>query len=104
MKSYIKLYGPSLDRGYTALSEMMRELETQYPYGEEILLKVSRIDPKIDARTGELVNGGKQLLGLFDFMVEWEEEPSINEVRALMRHIDRALIGTGCKYTITTIE
>ena len=33
MKSYIKLYGPSIDRAIDALEERFRELNRHFPYG-----------------------------------------------------------------------
>ena len=102
MNSYIKLYGPSIDKGYEALIRMMESLSTTFKYGDMVSHIVSTIDPSIDLRTGRLISRGLEVLGEYDFIVEWKENPSLEQVRGLMKHIDEALLYTGCRYTITT--
>jgi hypothetical protein len=63
---------------------------------------VSVVDPSIDYGTGKLIRDGKETLGRYDYVIEWIEPSSIEQVRDLIRHIDQALDQTGCKYTITT--
>jgi hypothetical protein len=104
MKSYIKLYGPSIDRGYTALTDLVKNLGKRYQYGDMVSHIVSVIDPTIDLITGKLIRRGVQILGEYDFVVEWEGRPKMDQVRGLMRQIDEALLYTGCRYTITTKE
>ena len=102
MKSYIKLYGPSIDKGIDALDELLKELSKRYQYGDMVSHIVSVVDPAIDLRTGKLIRGGRENLGEYDFVLEWEQEPSFDQVRGLIRQIDEALLYTGCRYTITT--
>lgn len=102
MKSYIKLYGPSIDKGIDALDELLKELSKRYQYGDMVSHIVSVVDPDIDLRTGKLIRGGRENLGEYDFVLEWEQEPSFDQVRGLVRQIDEALLYTGCRYTITT--
>lgn len=102
MKSYIKLYGPSIDKGIDALDELLKELSKRYQYGDMVSHIVSVVDPAIDLRTGKLIRGGRENLGEYDFVLEWEQEPSFEQVRGLVRQIDEALLYTGCRYTITT--
>ena len=104
MKSYIKLYGPSIDKGIDALDELLKELSKRYQYGDMVSHIVSVVDPAIDLRTGKLIRGGRENLGEYDFVLEWEQEPSFEQVRGLVRQIDEALLYTGCRYTITTRE
>ena len=102
MKSYIKLYGPSLDRGLEALDSMVKNLGKGYPLGDEILQILSIVDPSLDLKTNQLVGGGLELLGDYDFVIEWKQSPNMAQVRALMRKVDDSILYSGCRYTITT--
>lgn len=102
MNSYIKLFGPSIDKGYSALIDMVESLGKTFIYGDMVSHIVSTIDPKMDLRTGRLIGRGVEVLGEHDFIIEWKENPSLEQVRGLMRQIDDALMYTGCRYTITT--
>jgi len=102
VKSYIKLYGPSIDKGMEALEELLKDLKKRYQYGEMVSHIISVVDPSLDLLTGQLIRGGKEFLGEDDFVVKWEQIPSFDQVRGLIRQIDEALLYTGCRYTITT--
>jgi len=102
VRSYIKLYGPSIDRGIDALDELLKELSKRYQYGDMVSHIISVVDPSLDLRTGKLIRGGRESLGDHDFVVEWEQEPTFEQVRGLVKQIDEALFYTGCRYTITT--
>lgn len=108
LKSYIKLYGPSIDRGQEALEEMMSRLGQRFPYGEAVMKSISHIislvDPSVDLATGEKISAGQEILGEYDFVIDWKELPTKDQVRSLIRRIDEALLYTGCRYTITTKE
>ncbi len=103
MKSYVKLYGPSIDRGIEAMNGLLRNLKKRYQYGEMVSHIISVVDPSLDLLTGTLIRGGRETLGEHDYVVEWEQAPNFEQVRALIRHIDEALAFTGCMYTITTV-
>lgn len=102
MKSYIKLFGPSIDKGLEALNQLMKELRKRYQYGDMVSHIVSVIDPTIDLMTGTLIDRGFTQLGDFDFVIEWQQTPTPEQVRMLIRRIDEALLYTGCMYRITT--
>jgi len=102
MKSYIKLFGPSIDMGLDALNRLIKDLGKRYQYGEMVSHIVSIIDPSIDLLTGTLIRKGREELGEYDFVVEWSQAPSAEQVRSLIKRIDEALLYTGCRYTITT--
>ena len=102
MRSYIKLYGPSIDRGLDALDEMLKDLSKRFQYGDMVSHIISVVDPSLDLLTGKLIRGGRENLGEYDFVVEWVQEPNFDQVRGLIRQIDEALLYTGCRYTITT--
>lgn len=104
MKSYIKLFGPSIDRGLTTLNNLIKDLGKRYQYGDMVAHIVSVIDPSIDLLTGKLIRKGWEQLGEYDFVVEWKQAPSSEQVRSLIKRIDEALLYTGCRYTITTKE
>jgi hypothetical protein len=102
MKSYIKLYGPSIDKGYEALRKMTEELGKSFEYGDMVTHIVSTIEPNLDLKTGRLISRGREVLGEYDFIIEWKESPGKEQVRSLIRRIDNSLLYTGCRYTITT--
>ena len=102
MKSYIKLYGPSIDRGIDALDELTRDLKNRYKHGESISHIISIIDPDYDMITGKHILKGIEQLGEYDYYVEWMFPPTTEQVRGLIKCIDEALMYTGCRYTITT--
>lgn len=102
MKSYIKLYGPSIDKGIEALDDLLKDLKKRYQYGDMVSHIISVVDPSLDLITGQLIRQGREQLGEYDFAVEWEQIPGHEQVRGLIRHIDEALLYTGCRYTITT--
>lgn len=104
MKSYIKLFGPSIDKGLDALNDLIKELEKRYPYGEMVSHIVSVINPSIDLLTGTFIRKGREQLGDYDFVVEWQQAPNTEQVKGLIKQIDQALLYTGCRYTITTKE
>jgi len=104
MESNIRLYGPSIDLGLEALSDLMKELGKGYPYGEMISHIVSTIDPTMDLLTGKMIRGGEFRLGEYDFIIAWKDPPNPEQVRGLIRMIDKALLYTGCRYTITTTD
>jgi hypothetical protein len=105
MKSYFKLIGPSIDKGFDALDERLTELkklDKQHLYGNVIYQALSRLVPSYDVETGQLVREGREELGEYDFVVEWNQVPTMEQVRGLIRQVDDALLYTGCRYTITT--
>ena len=102
MKTYIKLYGPSIDKAFEALDELLKNLNKRYPYGESVSHIISVIDPNYDLHTGTLISSGRMQIGDYDYAIEWKQPPQPDEVRSLLRRLDDALIYTGCRYTTTT--
>ena len=102
MKSYIKLFGPSIDKGIDALEGRLNDLDKRYPYGDMIYQAISIVVPSYDTITRELVKEGREEMGEFDFVVEWKQEPTKEQVRGLIKQVDNALLYTGCRYTIIT--
>ena len=102
IKSYVKLYGPSLDKGIDALDEILSSFKKWFRNGRMVSTIVSVVDPSIDYGAGKLIRDGKETLGRYDYVIEWVNPPSLEQVRGLIRHIDQALEQTGCRYTIST--
>ena len=100
LRSYIKLYGPSIDKGIGALDKMLRDIRKRFQLGENVSHIVSVVDPTIDIVTGEYVSHAH--LGDYDFYVEWLTPPNVEHVRGLIREIDGTLLYTGCRYSIVT--
>ncbi|MEM2136826.1 MAG: hypothetical protein QXI93_02590 [Candidatus Methanomethylicia archaeon] len=102
MRSYIKLYGPSIDRGLEALDKLMRDITKIYPYGDAVQQIISIVNPNIDLKTGKMIRGGREQIGDYDYIIEWGDTPTTEQLRSLIKRIDEALLYTGCRYTITT--
>jgi hypothetical protein len=102
LKSYIKLYGPSIGRGIEALDNMLKELKKQHPYTEAVSQVISAIEPNLDLTTGKMILKGMEYIGEYDYVVEWMFPPNTGQVMGLIKQIDEALLYTGCRYTITT--
>ena len=81
---------------------MLKDLKKRYQYGEMVSHIISVVDPSLDLITGKLIRDGKEFIGEDDFVIKWEQTPSFDQVRGLIRQIDEALLYTGCRYTITT--
>ena len=86
MKSYIKVYGPPIEKAIKELQKLAEHL------------------PMISK--GEISRGvvlsGKILKGDFDFAFEWAKEPVEDQLLCLIFNIDEALGDLGCRYTIIT--
>ena len=87
---------------YAVPAAELNKLDKQYPYGDIIYHAISKVVPSHDVLTGQLVREGKEELGEYDFVVEWNQVPTMEQVRGLIRQVDQALLYTGCMYMITT--
>lgn len=98
MKSCLKLYGPRITDALSALERMVEEIRED--------ASVSRImvttDPSMDLMTKQMISDGAQMLGEYDFAIEWRGKPASSSLIKLIGRIDEALAPTGCRYTITT--
>ena len=102
MKSYIKLYGPSIEKGLISLENLLKKLEKRYSYGNMITHIISVVEPSIDLMTGKIIGKGTVEIGEYDFVIEWKQTPTKKQLLSLIRKIDEALLYTGCRYTIAT--
>ena len=93
MRSYIKLYGPNLEKALKALEDLLSK--------EEKVVGAETIYP---AKPRGLFSSSKVTVGEYDFVFEWIESPTVEDITALISDIDDALTPTKCKYTITTKE
>ena len=84
--SYIKLYGPPIDRALTELERLARELPA-----------ISKGEI-----TATMMSSGELIIGDFDFCFIWKEEPTENELRTLIFNIDENLKRLNCRYSIVT--
>jgi hypothetical protein len=86
MRSYIKIYGPPIDKAITELQKLAEELPN-ISNG-----KISR----------SVVLSGEIMIGDYDFAFEWVKKPDEKQVRHLIFKIDESLRDLGCRYTIAT--
>lgn len=100
MKSCLKLYGPRIADGLSALEGMMREIDQDI--SDCCYRTVVMIDPSIDLMTKQMISDGLETLGEYDFVIEWRVAPTSETLKKLIKKIDQVLAPTGCRYTITT--
>ncbi len=55
IKSYVKLYGPSLDKGIDAMDELLSNFKKWFRNGRMVSAIVSVVDPSIDYGAGKLI-------------------------------------------------
>lgn len=98
LKSCIKLFGPRISDGIEALEAMVKEVREDVSFSRIM----TRMDPSLDLMTEQMMADGEEVLGEYDFVIEWRITPPPGRLRELIRKLDRVLDSTGCRYTITT--
>jgi hypothetical protein len=98
MKSCIKLYGPKISEGLSALESMVKEFREDVSFSRIM----TRMDPRMDLMTERLIADGEEVLGEYDFVIEWRDTPPRQNVNRLIAKLDYVLAPCGCRYTITT--
>ena len=84
--SYIKIYGPPIEKALMELERLAENLPT-----------ISK-----GKLTDTMVTSGETVIGDYDFAFEWVEEPTEKDIRLLVFNIDEALVPLDCRYTIVT--
>ena len=118
MKSYIKLYGPSVMKGLRALEKVAAEMPECSFWHAAMPMTLSYMgydDSAHDeffARWGytgaqrerlhRMISKSGHTLGDYDFFFEWHTDPTWEQIQTLIEKTDEALKDTGCTYTITT--
>ena len=120
VRSFVRIYGPPVLEAIDALESVAVEVSkttgikfshTCIPYPErlqsnktdwESFLKKMQ-DIYVDCYEPlKLISDSSYMLGEYDFFFEWDDKPSLVEIRGLIGRIDEALKGMGCMYTTTT--
>ena len=86
MKSYIKIYGPPIEKAIKELKKVAVDLPT-----------ISKGN-----LSRSMIPSGETMMGDFDFAFEWTKEPNETQLLRLIFNIDEALRDLGCRYTIVT--
>jgi hypothetical protein len=60
IKSYVKLYGPSLDKGIDAMDELLSNFKKRFRNGKMVSAIISFVDPSIDFSTGKLIQTARR--------------------------------------------
>ena len=86
-KSYIKVYGPPIEKAIEALEQLAKDL------------------PKISKGTvtSTMIISGEAVVGDYDFVFEWSIQPTERNIRTLIFNIDEMLKDLGCRYTVVTL-
>jgi len=98
MKSCITLYGPRIAEGISVLELMVKDFKEDASYSRIC----TRMDPTIDLMTKSMIADGEEVLGEYDFCIEWRGTPSRKNLNDLINKLDFVLAPSGCRYTITT--
>ena len=120
VRSFVRIYGPPVLEAIDSLESVAVEVSkttgikfshTCIPYPErlqsnktdwESFLKKMQ-DIYVDCYEPlKLISDSSYMLGEYDFFFEWDDKPSLVEIRGLIGRIDEALKGMGCMYTTTT--
>ncbi len=121
LRSYIRIYGPPLCRALDELGKVAHEMpEIQFYYhyilgvipvsrsetapleGEEEKSYPMGFGESYKVKTTPSVKEAHSVLGEYDFVFEWEADPTPDQLRTLIEKIDKALSPLSCKYTMTT--
>jgi hypothetical protein len=97
-KSCIKLYGPRIAEALSALEGMVKDLREDVSFSRIM----TRMDPLMDLMTAQLIADGEEVLGEYDFLIEWHNPPPRENLNRLIAKLDHVLAPSGCRYTITT--
>ena len=98
MKSCITLYGPRIAEGLATLEAMVKDLTEDVSYNRML----TSMDPTIDLMTKGMIADGEEVLGEYDFCIEWRGTPSRKNLNDLITKLDFVLAPSGCRYTIST--
>ena len=123
MRSYIKIYGPSILDALKALKKVaidmpevcIMDIQIEVaagtnPLDDETAIQQYFVNQDIGVlpteRCGTIISKSGQRVGEYDFYFEWFDPkgPSPAMLNDLIRQIDAALAPTGCKYTNNQIN
>ncbi|MFX0116755.1 MAG: hypothetical protein ACFFB3_19560, partial [Candidatus Hodarchaeota archaeon] len=79
--SYIKFYGPNISKALEAVHKALMDLP--------------------EMTQGDILEG-ETTIGLFDYAFAWNMPPRVDQIRKVIRTIDRVIAASGARYTITT--
>ena len=86
MKSYIKIYGPPIEKAIRELKKLADDLPS---------ISKGEISHSV-ILSGEIMKGD------FDYAFKWVTEPDEDQLLCLIFNIDETLNDLGCRYTIVT--
>lgn len=84
-RTYVKLYGPPIEKALKELEKLAKEL------------------PNVSKGKISTLKDAEVMIGEFDFVFEWDDEPTEDMLRLLIFNIDEALHHIGCRYTVSTM-
>jgi len=99
LKSRIKLYGPGIVKTLYLLDKLSLDLEKVIGSHEVLAEEV-----KDKKGIKKLLKQGSERIGTYDYHFTWRDDPSIDDIKDLIKSIDDTLKTTGTRYTITTTE
>ena len=104
MKSCIKLSGPSISEALDRLDTLLAGLNKGEGVETICGQKEIPIPVRIKGSTISAFKTGTTIIGDYDYVFEWYEKPTLDDVKELILIIDAALKPTGCRYTLTTTD
>ena len=117
MKSSIKIYGPPVLDAIMALEKVSVDLpevcimdkliERDFTGFKSPEYVREHFSDKLNAiisvkRCGNIISKSGESVGEHDFYFEWFKEPTMDQLKTLIKKVDDALAPLGVRYTITT--
>jgi hypothetical protein len=119
MKSYIKIIGPPLHEAILALQSISKEMplvthrevftETKQPdftdidASRDFFMNTHLQDyPIYRNNQVNIIKNGKAVMGDYDFIFEWVQKPTVENIIELVKRIDEEFSRLGSQYMMST--
>ncbi len=101
MKSYVKLYGPDFLKALEKLEKVTQEDPVITGEAQRLLMEPAKLMSPLTPDSRKVL---KTVCPDWTLSFEWQQTPSLENVKALIEKIDNALLGTKAHYSIMTVS
>ena len=101
MKSYVKLYGPDFLKALEKLEKATEEDPVITGEAQRLLMEPAKLMSPLTPDSQRVL---RTICSDWTISFEWQQEPSLENVKTLIEKIDRTLLGTKARYSITTVS
>jgi hypothetical protein len=117
MKTYVKIYGPPLYDAIKALEKIAIDspalciMDHLIPYDfymgdfsatQDVHTYFGNLGELSIERCSNILSKSVEGMGEYDFIFDWFQKPSQEQITDLIQKIDKALTPLNCKYTLVT--